>query len=188
MPPSILTKPRSVELFQLGEFGNTLRQWNTPDEAWLSGYRGKVAVRYKSPLGGGGPCKYNIPIHCANYVIAEFCYERKWDSKYFYVNEMGPDDKITMQGEYIQWNAWGHYLLYSSIKKPMRDALKEKSQHHCGPGALLILRDKMTQHSYEDFELLSNQYPDHTIEFSCYSVNLGSLPRRNTIFWEVRKY
>lgn len=191
MSHNILSKTLSVEMFGRGEFGNRLRQWNSIQACVKSGYKGKVALRYKDKKGGGGPCKYNIPIEHAAHELIQLCLSNvQWNPNYFYVNEMGPDSKITLQGEfYDNAPSWGgYYLLYSTVGKAMREALAINRSHHYGNGSLLILKQVMSRDSYEDFELLRNLYPDHVIEFSCYSINLGSLPRRNTIFWEVRKY
>jgi len=46
----------------------------------------------------------------------------------------------------------------------------------------------MDPSSRDDLEQLFDLYPDATVEFTCYQMDLGTIPRRNTIFWEVRNY
>ena len=35
---------------------------------------------------------------------------------------------------------------------------------------------------------LDDIFPDSIIEFSAYNTQVGNIPNRNTIFWEVRNY
>ena len=37
------------------------------------------------------------------------------------------------------------------------------------------------------YELLEN-YPDHVIEFNCFTEPWGTLPGYNVVFWEGRSY
>lgn len=46
----------------------------------------------------------------------------------------------------------------------------------------------MDPSSQQDLDDLLDLYPDATIEFTCYDIDLGVIPNRNTIFWEVRNY
>lgn len=54
--------------------------------------------------------------------------------------------------------------------------------------ALGMLKSRCDANSYEDLMELLDEYPDSTIEFAVYEVNLGVIPHRNTIIFEVRNY
>jgi len=183
----ILTKKQNYQLWQSGAFGNKLRAWRTVD-AWLrSGFTGLVALRALLPAGGG-PCKYNLS---RKEAIAVACL---WDQfnvapyESIMVNEMGPDDAILLQGEYLNDALCLGYFLHSWVRQPMRIALAEKSEVAQGLRSDLILRSAMTPSSYADWQLLLEQYPNHVLEVSIYERCVGDIPGRNAFVWEVRRY
>jgi hypothetical protein len=53
---------------------------------------------------------------------------------------------------------------------------------------LALLDRFMDPNSRADLDALLDLYPDAAVEFSCFSVNVGIFPARNTIFWETRNY
>lgn len=57
-----------------------------------------------------------------------------------------------------------------------------------GLKAKLILQENLSPKSYDDIQELLEIYKDHIIEFENYKINLGNIPHRNTLIWEVRKY
>lgn len=192
----ILTKKQNYALWQSGAFGNKLRAWRTITEWRLAGGHTdlrnvKVALRVLLPDGGGGPCRYNLlPHEVDNLAFLWMNRGVMWEN--IMVNEMGPDDAILLQGEYLNdihvlGSQWG-YFLHSWICKPMRLALAEKSEIAQGLRSDLILRSAMTPSSYDDWQMLLEQYPGHVFEVSIYDRCLGDIPNRNALVWEVRKY
>jgi hypothetical protein len=147
-----------------------------------------VAVRYRAAgAGGGGKCQYHVPFNECGLVVSEW-QKAGLDKGRIYFSEMAPDEHIRMQGELVSDPTCGYALHYSTVRKPMRQALAIESKNHRGPGALLILQAAMGLGDWEDFQILRDRWPDSAIEFSCYSVFLGNVPRRNTLIWEVRNY
>jgi hypothetical protein len=72
---------------------------------------------------------------------------------------------------------------------PMRVTMANDWHHHRSYlQTRLILQELMDPSSRDDLDTLLEMYPDSAIEFSCFEVNTGMFPRRNTIFWEVRNY
>ena len=109
------------------------------------------------------------------------------------VNEMAPTDAIVLQGEFLNDvypvnPDWRDFFTYSRVQKPMREALAINTQIAHGLQTDLVLRGAMTPASYDDWQILLEQYPGHVLEVSIYDRCLGDCPDRNALVWEVRKY
>ncbi len=104
------------------------------------------------------------------------------DDMYFI--EPAPDEHLVIQGEFF--NSFDRYLMVSAEQVVMKKT--KLWSHVTGLRSLMLLRAAMTTDSYEDFQILLDQYPEHVIEFGCYGINCGDCPGRNTIIWEVRRY
>lgn len=172
----VKNKKNFYERFYKGEFGNHGPMWETLEEWKESKYPGPIAIR---TLVQGGRCDYNIP---AKEVIKR---TKSFNSQNYYklnYSAMAPEEKSLVKGEVSNNN---FFLSYEKL--PMRAAL-EKSGFHCqGLRGRLILKHFMDTASFEQLEYLSENYVDHVIEFSTYSVPWGVL-NLNTVFWEIRKY
>jgi len=176
------SKRDSYDLLMRGLLGNTLRFWSSFDEVRDSAYRGSVSMRY---VGGSRFCAYDVPFSRISRV------QKKWIAagarkELIHFNESAPDDHLLIQGELMR-GSLGLHLFYSSEKKKMREALKD-GKHAKGLTAKLFLEHFLIPPSYDDMNLLLDSFPDHVVEFSTYSFCLGSMPRRNTVIWEVRAY
>lgn len=57
-----------------------------------------------------------------------------------------------------------------------------------GSAALVLLDNILNPASREDLEHLLLEYPGHVIELSALDVCFGTVPGRNAVIWEVRKY
>ena len=82
----------------------------------------------------------------------------------------------------------GLKLTYTHIQKPMNQALKEETKHAKNLRAKIILQETMCGSSFADLEALLELYPTAVIEFSTYGINVGEIPGRNTVIWEVRDF
>lgn len=180
----IRTKKDFYQRWNLGLFGNKLRNWSSADEVLEDAYDGPVGMRYKK--GGGGYVAYDVPQNRILDVMKEWVRVGA-ESDLIYFGEMAPDDLLVMQGE-LCLNP-SYVMLYSTKKHvQMRDALRDSGQHADGIRAKILLESAMTPPSYSDMQALLELYPDSTIEFGIYEVCLGDIPGRNTIIWEVRDY
>ena len=100
-----------------------------------------------------------------------------------------PNDRCQLLGEVTKTiQGWeGHLAIGPKI--PMRPAMKHGlMKNYRGLTVKLLLDQFMDECSREDLDELMRLYPGHTVEFGCYDVNVGMLPNRNTVFWEVRLY
>lgn len=183
----ILNKRQSTDGYKNGRFGNHLRQWDEPFQALSDGAH-RWSIRYRGP-GANGPCIYHLTAEELLRKWAMLTAFGNFDAKHLYVSESAPDDKLTFQGEIVEHAPSGGYALHwCPLQAPQRVALASKyARHKQGPGAKLLCKQFMDHDSYEDLLTLLDLYPLHVIEFSCFAVRLGNL-RRNTIFWEVRKF
>lgn len=175
---SITRKDEMFRRLLAGEFGNTARTWRSFDEYCRSGYEGLVGIRDFSP---SGRTRYYLD---RNTMAAEM---PMYTPGQYVISQMTPDDKLLLQGEY-QYVDGQHCLYFSRHQKPMKIALAHDGQQVTGIVARQLLRWAMWPSSFEDFLALCDLYPYSAIEFSCFDVEIGSVPGRNTIIWEVRDY
>lgn len=183
----VLSKVDFVRRYKAGEFGNHSPTWDTVDE-WLEDrpwikYGEKYHIRNRV---AGGPTWYDVQYqslpHIWNRVVAQGN-----RSELLYVSAMAPTEKTLIQGE-VQEGIWGLDLFYTTVRKPMRDALQEKSFQVSGVIAVSLLHHYLNAQSYDWLLYLLEAYPDHVIEFSCYDICWGTVDGFNTVYWEVRKY
>lgn len=178
--PPVLTKVDFVRRFMRNEFGNKGPNWNTINECVRDdlAYKGLIHIRSRA---AGGPGWYDVP---PNSLL------QKWHdvgatNKTHYLAAMAPTAKTLFQGE-VQQSVNGLDLFYSRIPKPMRDSLREGGQHVSGIISRCLIDYYLDPTSRDWLEVLLRRYPDHVVEFSCYSCNWGTIPNLNTVIWEVR--
>jgi len=182
-PPPIRTKRQFVREYQKGTFGNRAPTWNTLAEFQASGYRGLVHIRNRV---AGGPTWYDIPAQEVAQTWTDLVRKGiKADS--LYLSGMAPHHKGTIQGEIRRDELW-LTLTYCSAKLPMRESMANGASTAHGLAATMMLRHYMDPASFDWVMDLLDMYPDHVIEFSCFSIPWGTIPNRNTVVWEVRQY
>lgn len=175
----VLTKNDFVKRFIANEFGNRGPMWNSLDEFTKSGYRGLVHLRNRV---AGAFTLYNVP---SVLVVEEFEKAVRLHGDTFYLAGMAPTEQTLIQGEAMLTEK-GLYFYGSYIKRPMREALGTESFQAIGIHAHMLIKNYMDVDSWYWFNDLLKNYPNHVIEFSVYGVNWGTIPNRNTVFWEVR--
>ena len=172
------------KLYQAGDFGNKPQTWNSIGDYLSSGFTGEIAIRYKLPASPF--CRFGLNRDSVDRAVEDFI-KAGAKVELMTFNEVINDESITIQGE-VQRGLQGYDLRYSHAKKPMRNALSESQEHASGLRATMLLRHFMDSSSYEDLQLLFDSYPDSVVEFTACSRDLGNIPNRNTVFWEVRNY
>lgn len=182
--PSVKTKQEFVRRFQNGEFGNRGPTWDSLAEFMEANYRGLVHIRNRV---AGGPTWYNVLAEDVHRETFQICSLGEATRENLYYAAMAPTDKTLIQGE-VQMGSHGLELFYSTVKKPMRDALAERAHTADGITAVSLLRKYLDDRSYEWLHTLLERYSGHVVEFSTYSRKWGTLPHFNTVIWEVRLY
>lgn len=174
----IRTKWQMYQLWKTGAFGNKVRHWNTLEDFLASGYVGRCGFRSTTPSSPNmgvfdSPSELVAALPNTHEVLV--------------FSEGTHDNFLLVQGELAR-GASGLYLHYSTEKLVMRRALATSPQNATGLKVHTILRYFCDPNSYEDLMLLLDMYPGHVVEFSTFSKNLGEIPGRNTVIWEVRHY
>jgi len=181
----IRNKAEFYELYSKGLLGNRALTWNSQEELMQSSWRGDVCIR-----GTGIPrihVKYNIPFEEVDKTIKDLT-NLGYPKSILRFNQSMPDENLIIQGEVMDYFLNGLELTYSNVKKPMNRALKQEMKYANGLTAKLMLQSAMDPSSYSDLQALFETYDGAVVEFSTYSVNVGDIPNRNTVFWEVRNY
>lgn len=182
--PPVLTKADFARRYMAGEFGNRAPSWDTLDDYCRSNYRGGL-IHVRNRVAGGSTW-YNVR---PEDVVAtwDLAISKGYTAEQLYLSAMAPTELTTLQGE-VWRTVGGLELTYSTVKKPMRNALAESQLHTVGITANALLFDHMNDYSYDWLRTLLDRYPDHVVEFSCYGRDWGTVPGHNTVFWEVRAY
>ena len=188
---SVNSKNEYYALWQSGALGiNKPLSWSSIEEVESSGYVGTLSLR-TSGKSGGGMTKYLVPIEDAKEMAKKSAVSR--------FNPSMPDDKILIQGE-VMYGLAGIELFFTTSPNPMHVGLAKDGGHIRGLSAKQILKAHLDPASYQDiFELLDqfsstnnlvfNAAAKHpVVEFSTFACNVGAIPGRNTIIWEVRNY
>ncbi len=167
----VSNKQEMYKLLLAGKFGNTARIWDSYADLLASSYKGLVGIRSMVP---GGVFLPYVSISAAPREGVRY-------------SEMQDDGAIVLQGELYR-SVDGLYLLASSHKTHMRDALRQGGKHYWLSAAYAQLQTALWPSDYDNLMELLAEYPDSVIEFSAYCKTVGIIPNRNTIIWEVRNY
>jgi len=92
-----------------------------------------------------------------------------------------------LNGELVR-NELGLYLYYSTYPDIMRISLEKGGVEVTGLRAKYVLEKYIDDSSLDCLYDLLDEYTDAVIEFTVYSEDVGVIPRRSTIIWEVRNY
>ena len=85
-------------------------------------------------------------------------------------------------------NTENYSLVYSTVKAQMNIAFQKGRLFARELKALNLLKGNLCPSSYEGMQTILDMFPDSIIEFSSYEINIGNIPNRNTVIWEVRNY
>jgi hypothetical protein len=185
----VFTKQRNYDLWQGGVYGTKLRSWRTFYAYQLSGFPGRVVLRQLSV--GADAIAYDLTPTQSLWVYREMTDNLGIDPGQIMVNEMAPDHLSLLQGEYLNdvINDQVTPLFYSRSPLSMRMALHSPDRKHAtGLVANTILRELMTPGSWDDWCTLLENFPKHVLEVSIYDCEVGDIPGRNALVWEVRRY
>jgi hypothetical protein len=199
----IENKRKFFELWEAGVLGNRTRLWRDPREAYRFGlerdlararlaehwgtFKGtEIGFRELRKPGTAGAGKWEkVPwLH-----VLETAERWKEDGLDFIMDDACPNELTTLCGEVIQTERGLEGTLAVRPRMGMRSAINNGLLLPRTPLTTRVLLEHfMDASSREDLRELLDQYPDSAIEFSCFSVNVGVFPHRNTLFWEVRNY
>jgi len=173
-------------LYNQNMFGNKALVWDSYNEILKSGWKGQVCIRGRRARISRGKVIYDVDLSEVPKIIKQFENEGVPEDHIGF-NQSMPNEYLVIQGEVMRTHL-GLSLWYTTKKEPMNGALRKESLYAEGLKAKLILENFVNPSSYSDLESLMELFPDSAIEFSTYSINVGNIPNRNTVIWEVRNY
>lgn len=182
----IRSKRKFYELWEAGVLGNRTQIFRTLEEVYASGVTRKIGFRQLSQGGGAWELAETID------QVPEIYARWKAAGRNFIIDDGVPNDKTTMQGEICRTETglYGFIAVATDGKglPPMRRSIAAGMHREYHRVAVRALMERyMDPASRDDVDALLDLYPDHVIEFACFSVKVGVL-RRQTIVWEVRLY
>jgi hypothetical protein len=187
----VRTKLDFVDRYIAGEFGNRSPTWGTIDE-WLEHEQPNpnegVLYHIRNRVAGG-PTFYNVEGKDLPKKWKE-CVAKGARPSMLYISRMVPKEVekgLLIQGEVMQ-GVHGLDMFYSVLPRPMREALSLTGVRAAGSIASSLLQSRMDPGSWDWLNELLLRYPDHVVEFSTYRTPWGTIPNRNTVIWEVRRY
>lgn len=179
----IRSKYQFLELYIAGVLGNRFEVWTDYRDAIAA--NAFVGFREIGNAGGG---KFEMALPEQIEAVA-----RRWmyEGRKFYLNagDYTIQKKATIQGEICNLVDGWHGFTGPAHEYKMRDMFKRGlATAHNGLHTRHILRNYLCPNSLDDVDALLDLYPEATIEFTSYKCDVGILPNRNTIIWEVRNY
>lgn len=181
----ITSKREFFAKWRAGLLGNRTELWTDPYDVWeaINGGLDKVGFREIGRAGGGA---WEL-VPAAEFMTT---YDRWVQAKRTFIMDGSvPNEKRTLQGEIARTYRGLEGYLDTQGTLAMRPAMAAGHMKTCGGALVMALLDRyMDDNSREDLQMLLDLYPDATIEFTCFSCDVGMFLNRNTIFWETRNY
>ena len=177
----ITSKRQMYRMLKRGDFGNTVRHWESYREMVADPYRGSVGVRLHE-VG-----KSWRLYHVSKDTMIQQIEMRGWEDRpglEFY--ESPPDEFRTIQGE-ITRAPWGLYFRYTLAQGAMRLALEEQELHASGAEVGVLLDRYVDPGSRDWIGELLDKHDGCVVEFTSYRIPVGTL-QTPTLIWEVRHY
>lgn len=182
MKPSVLNKQDMYRRIATGEFGNVIPKWYD-----MGGWK-IAAETYTTHLWGvqhtkiaGFPgTRLNVRTEDVQVIIAD-----NFGGENYCISTM-----IHQHGTPL-WEGDVTREYISGTFKPAggtwrKHMLAPRLIH--GSAARLVLRSLLNENSFDDLQILLEEYPDHVVELTALDCCYGTVPHRNAIIWEVRKY
>lgn len=172
----ITDKVSQTHHWRLGLFGNKLRTWSRPEDIPKAlRNSGHFSLRALVP---GGKFQHHLDF---------FTMRNRWTPDY-YICEPVDAENLLIQGEL--WMGIGGYEAFYSHTPGFtcREAMTVPGlmQWAQGMRAKLMFQAELSPYSWDDVQKIFEEWPNAIIELSCFDHDLGEMPCRNTIIWEVR--
>ena len=180
----ITGKPMMYRMLANGDFGNTIPQFFSVEE-WRASPDFK---KYKSwgvrTLRAGGPCR----LHCPREDVAKTA------------SQFAEPVNISMMIDVVtRVRLWADVMdpevgliVHGMIDPPRlggwRALMPSQAKEYTGLKARQLLRDRLSASSLDDLYMLLERHPGHVVELSACASNIGTIPGRNAVIWEVRRY
>ena len=185
----VRTKEVMYKLLVAGCFGNTLPQW-FDIQTWKNDPKaGNIPVWGVRTLTPGGPCRLYCPRNEVEKTAEEY---RQLGHKINISIMLDAICYVTLYADVYDDPTTGQLCVYGVEYPPKgsswRAIMPTQGKTYTGLEARLLLQRHLTPSSLADGEALRELYPDHVYELSACDRNIGTIPGRNSIMWEVRLY
>lgn len=181
----IPSKAEYFRLWEAGVLGNRPFLYREPEAAYASGFPA-IGFRQLGKAGGG---KWLLVPRDQVFAVAEEW--KRLGLSFVMDSAIAPAtvEHITLQGEVCRTFRGLEGYLGHTPGFHMRPAMAAGLlKHRSGSEVLTLTGRWMDPSSQDDLRELLDIYPDATVEFTCYSIDVGVIPGRNTFFWECRNY
>lgn len=182
--PPVCTKSDASRRYLASEFGNRSPSWDRLEAFVLEAPAGPL-YHLRNGHTASGATYYDLT---KGQAAALWSVQR--DPAGWYVSMMCPTEHTLIQGE-VQIppagsGRCGLDLYYSTLKMPMRAALRRDGRQVSGIRAVLLLKYYLRPNDHEWLLVLLERYEGHVIEFTTLDRCWGTVPGSSTIIWEVR--
>lgn len=184
----VTTKRDMYTRLVAGEFGNTLRRWFN----WSSWFFDRAAEKYElwgvqhASIAGFPGTRLDVP----RRNVARTIQEGGFGDDYVISPMIHQIGAVRWEGDVCRRHD-GPGLLCSGNLNPANGSWRRHMlapKRWEGSAANILLRHILNENSYDDLMILLDTYPDHIVEFSALDVCFGTVPGRNAIVWELRRY
>ena len=180
----IRSKNQFFSAWEAGLLGNRTRLWRRPEDA--ASASGVIEIGFRELGAAGGGKWQRVPQSEVLATAAQW--ER--EGRKFIMDDGVPNERSVMQGEVCRTiRGLESFLAVGHGLPPMRQSIAQGLHHTYGYIATKAILDQyMDPSSRDDLDMLLELYPDATIELACFDVEVGNIPHRRVMFWEVRDY
>lgn len=179
----ISSKSEFYRLWHSGVLGNRPHVWRAVEDAVASGHT-RFGIREVGKAGGG----FFTIVHSTDDLIFT-CARLKFEGRSYSIDGGVQNETVLLQGEICRTYRGLEGMMAVRSGTDIRAAFKRGLFRPVqNTVALALIREFMDPSSQEDLWELLDMFPDATIEFACFPMNVGVLAHRNTIIWEVRDY
>lgn len=188
MNGAVSSKPLYYELAETYVFGNRFRTWDGVDAWKRSGYDGPI--RFRSKVPGSKVFTTHAPFVGRSNVVQAYqnLLANGSHASDIIFCEPAPEQYLTFQGEVCELPGQGLYLRWSTEPDlTNREAMSRPTGVRVGLAAKILLGHFLDPQDYSDVMEILETWPLHVVEFSTYSVQVGTF-NRYTVIWEVRLY
>lgn len=190
MRPPVTDKRDMYRRLAAGEFGNTTPQFFSVRTWGDDPSSAKIAMWGVRTMTPGGPCRLNCPTAEVGFTATQY------ELAGHRINISCMIDRLVTVTAWLEvWDS-PTGLVVEGIEYPKipewtwRSAMPDPARRRQWSGSVsrMVLRRHLNANSLDDVYILLAEYPNHVIEFSAVEECFGTVPHRNHICWEVRRY
>ena len=184
---AITNKRQMYELLSAGAFGNTIPQWFDVAKWEQSADARRFPTWGVRTLAPGGPCR----LFCPREEVRVTTERPEFKAAGVNISMMiDVACNVTLWAEVFDSPSG---LLVYGIEYPAKGAswraeMPGKGRHWERTAARILLAKHLNANSLADLEILRDRWPGHVYELSACEQQIGTIPGRNAILWEVRNY